>query len=109
MKSTTGKPTTAKLTAEQKKFLKGLAHGLTPHVLIGKSKISDQLIDETNKALTSHELIKIKFNQGKEEKKSLAEEIASKTDSVFISMTGNTAILYRQQKVTEKRKIKLPH
>jgi RNA-binding protein len=97
-----------KLTSEQKKYLKGLGHTIEPQVYYGKSGITPELIREIENSLLAHELIKLKFNQGKEEKKSLAEEIANKTDSNLVAVVGNNAILFRQQKVTEKRKIKLP-
>jgi RNA-binding protein len=97
-----------KLNPVQKKYLKSLGHSLEACVLIGKNGITKEIISEINKSLLSHELIKIKFNQGKEEKKELISEILDQTDSLHVSTSGNTALLYRMQKNTEKRKIKLP-
>lgn len=97
-----------KLTSEQKKFLKGLAHSVDAQVFFGKSGITEELVQELDRSLESHELVKMKFNQGKEEKKELALELAEKTHAVLVEMVGNNAIIFREQKVTEKRKIKLP-
>ncbi|MBV5350434.1 YhbY family RNA-binding protein, partial [bacterium] len=48
------------LTGKQKRHLRGLGHGLKPVVLIGKKEVDTGLIQETDAALTCHELIKVK-------------------------------------------------
>jgi len=96
------------LTKGQKKYLRSLAHHLNPIVMVGKQGLTESVIAKVNESLDSHELIKIRFLEWKEQKKPLSKEIADKTRSVLAGMIGHVAILYRQQENLEKRKIKLP-
>jgi len=96
------------LTPLQRKYLKGLAHALQPTVIFGKLGLSDGLISETNLALKSHELIKVKFNQSKEDKGTIAPELAESVEAELVAVLGNMAILYKPSEKEEDRKIKLP-
>jgi RNA-binding protein len=96
------------LTSSQRKFLRGEAHHLDPVVLIGKSGVTDALIGAANAALDAHELIKIKFNDFKDQRTELTHEVEERTQSQLCGLIGNVAILYRQQSDPDKRKIDLP-
>ena len=100
----------SKLKGFQKKYLRGLAHGMKPVVLIGQKGLTDELIKSANQALETHELIKIKFNEFKEKdrKKEISENICKKTGAEIAGSIGHTLILYREQKDPEKKKIFLP-
>ena len=50
----------------QKKYLRGLAHGLKPLVFVGQKGVTPALVDALNQALSDHELIKVKFIEFKE-------------------------------------------
>ena len=92
------------------KYLRGLAHGLKPVVLIGQNGLTDAVVQAADAALERHELIKVKFNdiKDKREKKSLAASLEGATESAQVGMIGHIAILFRPQKDPEKRKISLP-
>lgn len=96
------------LTQAQRQFLRKAAHDLSPIVHIGKNGLSDNLFSSTELALDAHELIKVKFNDFKDEKREVAQELADRVRAELIYVIGNTAILYRQQPDAEKRKIDLP-
>ncbi len=96
------------LTSTQRKFLRGLAHHLDPIVLVGKQGVTDALVRSVAVALEAHELIKVRFNEYKDEKKALSAEIADRTGSQIAGVIGHVLILYRQQPDEEKRKIELP-
>jgi RNA-binding protein len=98
----------APLTQAQRQFLRKTAHDLSPIVHIGKNGLSDNLFSSTEIALDTHELIKVKFNDFKDEKREVAQELAERVRAELIYVIGNTAILYRQQPDAEKRKINLP-
>ena len=95
----------------QKKFLKGLAHGLKPVVFIGQKGLSRSLIGSIHDALNTHELIKVKFIEFKEkqQKAGMAELIEAEARCRLVGMVGHIAIFYRQHPDPEKRKIRLPH
>jgi RNA-binding protein len=99
------------LKGYQKKYLKGLAHGLKPVVFIGQKGLSGGLIGSIHDALDTHELIKVKFIEFKEkqQKAGMAEAIEAETGCQLAGIIGHTAIFYRQHTDSEKRKIKLPH
>ena len=96
------------LTSGQRRYLRAQAHHLQPVCFIGKNGITDALVSAVNMALDDHELIKVKFVDQKEEKKTLAPQLAELTKSELAGIIGNIAILYRQQSDEEKRTITLP-
>lgn len=96
-----------KLKGTQRKYLRGLAHGLKPVIQIGKHGVSADVVAHIDQALADHELIKIKFNEFKEDKEDLSADIARRTASELVGMIGNVAIFYRENPEREK-KIVLP-
>jgi RNA-binding protein len=96
------------LNGKRRKYLRGLAQKLDPLIIIGKGGVSDALIHATKEALADHELIKIRFNEFKTEKKELTALLSQKTESQVAGMIGHVAILYRQQDDEEKRQIYFP-
>ena len=99
-----------KLKGFQKKYLRGLAHGKKPLVLIGQKGMSPSLVQAIDEALDTHELIKVKFNEfkGKDEKVAVVEIVETQTGAEMVGMIGHMAIFFRQQKDPEKRKIIIP-
>lgn len=95
------------LTSSQRKSLRSQAHHLKPLVLVGKQGLTDTLVKSVDVNLDAHELIKVRFNEHKDEKKEIAAAIAERTESQLAGLIGHVAILYRQHKEPEKRKIRL--
>jgi RNA-binding protein len=87
----------------QKRKLKSLAHHLNPVVQIGQKGLTEALIKAVDKALSDHELIKVKFVDFKDEKHNLAEDVVKETGSVLVNMIGNIAILYRENPELERK------
>lgn len=96
------------LTKTQREYLRKRAHDLNPVVQVGKNGLSDNLFASVEQALDAHELIKIKFQDFKEEKRELAEQIVEATGGSLIAIIGNIAIVYREQRDPELRRIALP-
>src|SRR5262245_54919753 len=97
-----------KLSNAQRAYLRRLAHHLKPVVQIGKQGLTAAVQASVDEALNAHELIKVKFMDFRDQKHELTEELAAATGSALAGMIGNIAILYRQQKDPQKRKIALP-
>ncbi len=95
------------LTGKEKRRLSGLAHGLKPLVHVGKNGVTEGVIDDTDRALRDHELVKIRFLNYKEQRKELSETLAERTGSEIVDIIGNVAILYRQSPDPENRKIRI--
>ena len=94
----------------QRKYLKGLAHGLKPVVLIGQGGLSASVVRAVDAALNDHELIKIKFNafREKEEKAGITAAIEKQTGAQWVGSIGHTAIFYRRHPDRQRRRIALP-
>jgi RNA-binding protein len=94
----------------QKKYLRGLAHGLKPIVLIGQKGLTDELIKSANQAFQIHELIKVKFNdfKEKEQKEEISRDLETKTGSELVGAVGHIYTFFKQQGDPEKRKINVP-
>lgn len=95
------------ITSTQRKRLRSLAHSLDPIVLIGKQGLTDTLVAATENALEAHELIKVRFNDFKREKREITAQLADKTGAELAGIIGHVAILYRQNEDPEKQKIDL--
>jgi RNA-binding protein len=87
--------------------LKGMAHHLDPLVQIGKKGLTPGVIENIDRMLKDHELIKVRFLEFKGYKSELAEEIAERTESHLIDIIGNVAIFYRENPNPQDRKIRL--
>jgi len=96
------------LTNPQLSKLKGLGQLLEPVLKVGHAGLSDGFIASLDKALTDHELVKVKFSDFKDQKKILSPQLAERTSSRLIMRVGNVAVLYRPNADPEKRKLKLP-
>ncbi len=85
-----------------------LGHDLDPVVMIGQKGLSQGLLTMLNEALDHHELIKIRFQDHKDQSKTMAYEAAELTNAQLVKTIGNIAMLYRAQKDPELQKIVLP-
>jgi RNA-binding protein len=94
----------------QKRYLKGLAHNLKPTTFIGRKGLTQTVLQEIDKALENHELIKVKFIdfKEKEQKKEISTSIEKEAQCQMTGMIGHIAIFYRQQSDPEKRTIAMP-
>jgi RNA-binding protein len=94
------------LTGKQARFLRGLGHHLQPVVMVGKEEVNDALIAATEEALTTHELIKVRIQDGCiSDRKTVAAAMAEATGADVAQILGRIILLYR---VSDEKKIKLP-
>jgi len=97
---------TKKLTGKQARFLRGLGHKLQPVVMIGKQEVSDEVVTAVNEALTIHELIKVKLQEGcLTDRREVAEQLAQASGAAVAQVLGKTILLYR---ASDEKLIKLP-
>src|ERR1700722_4406265 len=91
------------LTNAEIRKLKARAQLMEPMLKVGKAGLSEGFLKTVDEALARHELVKIKFVEFKEEKKTLAPLMAAKTSSELIMRVGNVAVLYRRKPIAETR------
>jgi len=84
------------LSERQKRYLRGLAHPLKPVIRAGNAGLTEALVRETARALSDHELIKVKAPGGdRAARDALIESLAQRSGSALVHRIGNVAVLYR--------------
>ena len=84
------------LTPRERSHLKGRAHALEPRVQVGHAGLTDRLAAEVDRALTAHELIKVKIlGDDREARAAIAEALAAKTDAALVQSVGKVIVLWR--------------
>ena len=94
------------LSTKQKQFLKGLAHHLSPVVMLGGNGLTEGVLAEIDNALNHHELIKVKIaGADRETKQLIIDAIVRETQSSNVQTIGHILVLYRP---SEEGKIQMP-
>jgi len=83
------------LTNAQTRALKAQAQRLKAMLKVGKEGLSPQFLAALDELLKHHELVKVKFDEFKEQKKELAPQLAEKSGSHLVTRVGNVVVLYR--------------
>ena len=83
------------LTNAQIRELKARAQLMKPTLKVGHDGLSAPFIAALDDLLKHHALVKVNFSDFKEEKQTLAPQLAEKTGSELILRVGNVAVLYR--------------
>ena len=84
------------LTARQRSDLKARAHALEPTVTIGHGGLSDAVVLEIDRALTTHELMKVRAPAGdRQERSQLLHDITEKTGAAAVQQVGRIFVLWR--------------
>ncbi|HEV7611490.1 MAG TPA: ribosome assembly RNA-binding protein YhbY [Steroidobacteraceae bacterium] len=91
------------LTEKQKKHLRRLAHPLSPIVMLGNAGLTDGVVNELDRALTDHELVKVSARIGERSaRNAVLDELAARTSSTLVQRIGNVGVLYRARKHLSK-------
>jgi RNA-binding protein len=77
--------------------LRAAAQHLKATFKVGKAGLSPQFIQSIDQALQHQELLKVKFDEFKEERKTLAPQLAERTASHLVMQVGHVIVLYRQK------------
>ena len=85
-----------RLTPRDRQKLKGRAHALEPVVQIGQGGVTDQVAKELDRALTAHELIKVKVSApDRDAREALCDDIVTRTDAAEVQRVGKVLVLWR--------------
>lgn len=78
-----------------RKQLRAIGHRLNPVVIVSKG-LTSGVMAEIDRALTDHELIKIRVNAAdRDEKQEQVAALCSKLKAELIQMAGHIALIYR--------------
>lgn len=95
------------LTNKQRNYLRKLSHGIDPIFRIGKSGLSDNMIEQMLLAFEAREIFKVYvLNNSELNVREVCDEVVAKTGAEPVSVVGNKFVLYKPS--VEKPKIVLP-
>jgi putative YhbY family RNA-binding protein len=87
------------LTARDRARLKARAHALEPVVHVGGTGVTDGLIAEIDRALTAHELIKVKIAvDDRAARIAIGDEVCARSAAVPPHRVGKVLILWRPRR-----------
>lgn len=87
----------AALSIQERKRLRQIGHALNPVIMIGGQGLTENVIEETNRALNDHELIKIKVaGEDREERAALIAGIVEATGAEPVQTIGKIALIYKK-------------
>ena len=85
------------LDSKKKRELKSKAHHLKTIIQVGQHGISENVISETDNALTTHELIKVHIqDDDRAARQQAAITLTEKTKSELVHKIGKVFVLYRK-------------
>lgn len=83
------------MEAAQKKKLRAQAHSLKPVIMVGQAGLTDAVLAETEIALSTHELVKVKIRAERDERNNISEKMCNATSATMIQSIGQIIVLYR--------------
>jgi RNA-binding protein len=84
------------LTAQQIRKLRGLAHHLKSVLMIGQHGITDNLLNELDIVLNTHELIKVTIaGAEREDRQQITLQLCQHSGAELVQKIGKISILYR--------------
>ncbi len=87
---------TLMLDKAERKALAAQAHPLNPVVLLGAAGLTPAVLQEIDRALRAHELIKVRLaGMDREARQAAMDEITDSTSSAAVQLVGNVLVLFR--------------
>lgn len=95
------------ITGKQRSYLKSLANGIDPIVLIGKEGLTQNVIKQIDETLEARELVKVKLlDSSMMDSRDTANEVCKVVRSEYVQSIGNRFVIYRQSR--KNKQIDLP-
>jgi len=87
----------AALSIQERKRLRQIGHALNPVVMIGGQGLTEGVIEETNRALNDHELIKVKIaGEDREARGQVIDALIEATGAQAVQKLGKIVLLYKK-------------
>ncbi len=94
------------LSNAQRRYLRGLTHGISPVVMVGDKGLTDTVLEAIDEALDRHELVKIRLRTDRETRKAWSQEIQTRFGAEPVHAIGQVACFFRRN--PERQVIELP-
>ncbi len=96
------------LNQAQKKQYRTIAHNLNPVVTIAGNGLSENVVAELDRALSDHELIKVKLVVGdRTAKQAVIKDMLKIGNATLVQQIGNIAVIYRHNPHANPKKSNL--
>lgn len=87
----------ATLSIQERKRLRQIGHALNPVVMLGDKGLTESVVEELNRALNDHELIKVKVTgEDREARAATMAEISEITGAEMVQTIGKIVLLYKK-------------
>ncbi|MFA6120608.1 MAG: YhbY family RNA-binding protein [Sideroxydans sp.] len=84
------------LSVSQRLELKGRAHALKPIIIIGNAGLTPSVLDEIERTLKSHDLLKVRvMNDDREVRTTMLTEICETLNAGPVQHIGKILVIYR--------------
>jgi putative YhbY family RNA-binding protein len=84
------------LDPKQRQALKGRAHALDPVVLLGAQGLTDAVLKEIDRALATHELIKVRVpGDDRDEREAMFRQVADQLGAACVQAIGKLLVFWR--------------
>ena len=90
------------LTSRRRGELRAESHHLSPIVHVGHEGLHGSVFDAVRRALRDHALIKVRLHEP-EDKRAMAEALATETRAALCGLVGHTVILYKPKKPASRK------
>ncbi|MEQ3697204.1 MAG: ribosome assembly RNA-binding protein YhbY [Pseudomonadales bacterium] len=85
------------LTQQRKKQLRAIGHNLKPVVMISENGLTEGVLNELNRALNDHELIKVKLAIPERiDRAEVANAVVAETNSTLVQTIGKIILICRE-------------
>jgi RNA-binding protein len=86
------------ITTTQRRALRAAAHDLKPVVSISQKGLTESVLKEIDRCLTSHELIKVRiYDTEREQREALLTTVCETLEAAPVQHIGNLLVLWRQR------------
>jgi Predicted RNA-binding protein containing KH domain, possibly ribosomal protein len=98
------------LSSSQIRYLRSLAHDLSPVILLGNKGATEAVVKELNLALDIHELVKVKLSGGdKDERQAQIDVLAGGTQAEKIHQIGHVSCCFAATPTNRKSPCHVRH
>lgn len=94
------------LAANQRRYLRQLAHDLKPVVMVGNKGVTPAVCRELDLSLLQHELLKVRLSGDREQRDAELAALLAASGAVEVQQVGHVASLYRPH--PEQPRLALP-
>ena len=95
-------------TSKELRQLRAQAHSLKPVVTVAGKGLAPSVLQELDRALNDHELIKVKVAVGdRKQRESVIGELCTQSQALLVQRVGNIATLLRPNPQADPRKSNL--